>query len=469
MANNKKYTYDNLAEINSNGIDVALFPQIRAAIADRMKEIFGNDIDLSTASADGQYINMEALIFNNMYSLLTYIVNNLNPNSASGKYLDILAGLSNLKRKGPTYSTAQVLVKYIGNSSLAPSTIVAQDRNGVMWTWKNPVDLDNIPSYTFNNGDQMYLTFTCNDLGPVQAYKGTASGLPTDPNFWTDPNFLDVNGSIYLELTTNFLLYQSADAVVGTTNESDQSLRNRRARYIGGNSNTTQQGLETAIYNYSAIDDVYIFNNVTNTKVTLVDGSKILNHDVYVVVKYKQNILSNADLTITRKELANIIYNKLTAGVTTSDGQGSAGDSPTIIGGTINTAAIEFMAGGYTTNVYWKECSAVHPAISITFTELNSGYIEGTSSNYSVSEQAIITALNNFFNSKSISDVVSAAEIQIAMIAGDLKPNGINTFIPTACTINGTSSYSIPLAYLEYDTFTFDYTGANPTLTISHS
>ena len=85
MALNRKYTYDKLGEINGNGLDIALFPQIREAIATRMKEIFGNDIDLSTASADGQYINMESLIFNNMYGLIQYLFNNLNPNTASGK------------------------------------------------------------------------------------------------------------------------------------------------------------------------------------------------------------------------------------------------------------------------------------------------------------------------------------------------------------------------------------------------
>lgn len=459
MANNKKYTYDKLAEVNSNGIDIALFPQIRGAIADRMKEIFGNDIDLSTASADGQYINMESLIFNNMYGLISYLFNNLNPNTASGKYLDVLASLSNVKRKGPSRSTAVVLVKYVGTANnYVPEAIIAQDRNGVEWTWKNPVDTNGFV-YEFNNGDDpVYLTFTCNNLGATEAYKGTADSID-----WNNVNFLNTNGSIYLELTTQFKLYQYENAVLGAMNESDTSLRNRRARYIGGNSQTTQVGLETDLYNYAAVEDVYVFNNATGVRKDLIDNAEVLNHDVYIAIRYKENI----DLPKTRVAIAQIIYNNLTAGVNTSDGLGNGGVNP-IVGGTMTHETIEYVSG-YDTNVYWKECAAVTPTLEIEFETLT-GYIPGTSPTvFSTSEQAIVTTMINYLNNLQIGAKITPAEIQISMMAGDLKPNGTNSFIPTSCEINGdTTPYESPLTYFKYTeaNFEFDYTGVKPKLTI---
>lgn len=454
MANNRKYNYDSLAEVNGNGIDIALFPQIREAIAERMKEIFGNDIDLSTASADGQYINMESLIFNNMYQLLSYLFDNINPNTASGKYLDVLMSLVNIKRKGPTYSTVQVYVKYLSASTMTPQSIIAQDRNGVTWTWKNPVDLSSGTGYqyTFNQGDNpICLTFTCDSLGPVQAYRGTAVGSISDASFWTQANFQDINGSVYLELSNNFLLYEDKDAVIGSFNETDQSLKNRKARYIGGNSTTTQEGLETAIYNYAAVEDVYVFNNVTGVTKKMEDNVNVLNHDVYVVVRYKDNI----DDTNTGNEIAKIIYNKLTPGVNTCDVTTTAPDL--VLGGSVETRGIEFVTG-YRTNIYWKKCVPITVEIKINFTALD-GYIQGQNGDNSDCELAIIAAIENYLNAKPLNSTISVAELQVAMMSGDLKPNGTNTFIPTSGTIDsGVTPYKLPLTYIAIAGVSFDYT-----------
>lgn len=460
MALNKKYTYDELGEVTENGLDIALFPQIREAIATRIKEIFGNDIDLSTASADGQYINMEALIFNNMYKLIQYLYNNLNPNIASGKYLDILSSYRNIQRKGPTKSTAQVLVKYTGaTANYMPQTIEAQDRNGNQWTWTNPRPFNNDDGYQYKfnpNDDPTYLTFTCNQSGPVEAYAGTSNLSLSDPSFWIDPNFSDTNGSIYLELSTKFLLYQTNNAIIGTISESDESLRNRGSNYFGGNSQTTQSALETAIYNYAGVQDVYVVNNNTGQQKTLKDGAVVENHDIYIAIKYKENVnIDNID-----SQIADIIYNKLTPGVITQF------DDTSMVGGEKKEYSIELLSG-YTTNLRWKVCTPVNPTIVINFTTFT-GYIQGDGVNYSNYETAIINALNNYFNNLELDSLINPAMIQIAMMSGDLKTTGTGTFISTSATINGNSvEYQIPLTYLKYNKFVFNYVGNSGTLTIS--
>ena len=127
---NKRYDVSQLGEFGESGFGAASFPEIKDAIARKMMEIYGNDIDISSASADGQYIMMEALIVNNMYRSLENIVRNLNPASASGGYLDILASFSGAFRQQPTYSKAQLYIWNTSANALTPDQIVCVDKNG---------------------------------------------------------------------------------------------------------------------------------------------------------------------------------------------------------------------------------------------------------------------------------------------------------------------------------------------------
>ena len=90
---NNQYDVTQLAVANNNGFSAALFPQIKDAYVRKMQEIYGYDIDVSSASADGQFIMAEALVLNNIYRTLEGIADGLMPASATGKYLDILASL----------------------------------------------------------------------------------------------------------------------------------------------------------------------------------------------------------------------------------------------------------------------------------------------------------------------------------------------------------------------------------------
>ena len=142
MSNN--ITYDQLSKITKDGFSVADYPQIRTAVINRMKEIYGYDIDVSSASADGQFVNMISLIINNAYFVLSTMYNNLNPETAGGKYLDTLCALTNIIRQTKTYSTASIIVKNISTTDQTPEFITCIDKVGVEWTWQNPLDGENL-------------------------------------------------------------------------------------------------------------------------------------------------------------------------------------------------------------------------------------------------------------------------------------------------------------------------------------
>ena len=95
-----KYNFDNLVRMTSAGVEVTSFVQIKNAIIKRYKEIYGNDIDLSDASGDNQLIMMISLLPYNGFNAIYYLNQNIDPASASGKFLDILSGFNNVFRKG---------------------------------------------------------------------------------------------------------------------------------------------------------------------------------------------------------------------------------------------------------------------------------------------------------------------------------------------------------------------------------
>ena len=115
---NNQYDVTQLAKTDNNGFTAALFPQIKDAYVKKMQEIYGYDIDVSSASADGQFVMMESLVLNNIYRTLESIANNMSPAAASGKYLDILASLSGTFRRRETYSTANIYIANSGNGSI---------------------------------------------------------------------------------------------------------------------------------------------------------------------------------------------------------------------------------------------------------------------------------------------------------------------------------------------------------------
>lgn len=320
---NKKYNVSELAEIGTNGFTAASFPQIRDAVASKMKEIYGNDIDLSSASADGQYVNMEALILNNVYRTLESLAKSLNPADASGKYLDILASFSGAFRRQPTNSVAQLYVWNTGAADISPDQIVCMDKSGNEWVWYNPVDYNGQKTVTIpsmlgtptNYVPYGPLEFRCKSFGSV-----SASGDPNPSASWQTiyERSPDVRGGdIYQTIDAgNFQVYQKNAAIAGKDLESDSSLRSRRNLSFGISGATVQNSLIANLLDIEGVDDVWVFNNNTSGNQTMDDGVSVAQHDVYVVV-WKDPSLNLSDATFN-EAVGSAIYDQLTPGVLTT-------------------------------------------------------------------------------------------------------------------------------------------------------
>ena len=456
----KIFTYDQLAELTANGLNVATTNEIITILQNEMKKIYGQDIDLSPASVDAQYLMMESLILNNIYTVLGRIYKNMNPNTATGKYLDILCQLTNIKRKPASQSKVEIYVKNVSGSTQTISSLEVQDKIGYTWNWYGT-------SLSVADGDIIPLTFTCSEYGPISAF---GTGVDVTTVDWDSPTFSQENGSFILITGRAFKIYQEDDAILGNVEESDDALRTRQAMGGYNNSFTTLEGLKSVLYNLEYIEDVYIDSNVTeenpassSDKYYHFDGTVTLPyHNVYIALRYKEGV----DLTNKEPIIVNLILNRITPGVVTQNATGCS-----------NGTAKQVLTEG--ANVYWKKCNPINTTIVLKYNCINGYDYDTTSdtthnqnSDYTEQEKYIKELLTNYLSSVQIkSEVISTNLLQTLMNA-DLKQNGLISMIPQSeVTFGGVAvnSFNAGITYFKYTSFSFAYnhTTGVCTLTIS--
>ncbi|MCI6330185.1 MAG: hypothetical protein MR775_05115 [Erysipelotrichaceae bacterium] len=307
-------------KITQGGIQVASFADIRDTLIKQMKRIYGNDIDVNSANADGQWINSIALIINNMCQVIQYSYDMLDPASATGSFLDILCSYNNISRINETASTAQLYVKNIsGVAQTNVKFISFIDKAGKEWLWKNPginqadgsvISPNNVISWDAE-GDgaiQLLTDVECQELGA-----NIAIGNGTDISK-VDWNSLNEDNSGFINQTVEYgkwKVYQQTDAVVGNVRETDESLRSRRIQSMGNQATTVLSGLEGAILNIEGIKDVWAYDNKSTTDEIMDDGTVVPQHCTYICVRYDEN--AHIDKSI----LGSLIYNKMTPGIPT--------------------------------------------------------------------------------------------------------------------------------------------------------
>ena len=310
-----------LAQVTEGGISCATFPEIKDALARKMQEIYGYDIDLSTASADGQYVMMEALVLNNIYRTLESLINNLSISSASGKYLDILCNLSGVFRRQATYSTASVYIKNTGATDIAPANLSFIDKNGLIWKWTNQENADGSYLTTFTKNEIYLINVVCEDLGPINAIGGNLISFSSEDvnsllNQIFETPIMRQSGDIYNCISeTGILTYQDQNAKIGQTVESDSSLRNRRFLFSNIGAKNSLESIYAQLLSIEGVKDCYIYNATDGAFDTIIndiptgDGCGPLDNSIYPIVYLEEGI------SIPDQTIGEVLYNNLSPGI----------------------------------------------------------------------------------------------------------------------------------------------------------
>ena len=459
-----KYNFDNLVRMTSAGVEVSSFVQIKNAIIKRYKEIYGNDIDLSDASGDNQLIMMISLLLYNGFNAIYYLNQNIDPASASGKFLDILSGLNNVFRKGATYSTAWVYVKYIGRTSdyisVSNTNDVVQkiqcvDTAGHIWTWEEASGLTGFHTKFNNDDDQIYaLKFTCEDLGAIEAEADESLKNLTEIS---DSDLTRKNhGAIYMTIDTNtfpFNVWQAKDAIVGTDEESDESLKKRRLYERGNAGVTVANGMTGSLLNVEGVMEAKLYSNVvrdnnvvTPDQIDANDGTKINFHDLYICLRIKDGITPDS------LSIGKILHEKNTPGIVTTPYNTGIKENEYKLClendyGKLKKETISIYNNILKYNVYWKECKPITPSLQLKFMYNPNVFVEDTQ------KEVIKTAIKNYLFGLTIFDDLNIPNLLSAINQSDVPVNGQNTFFfingvvetkysgNEITSLDGTSSY----------------------------
>ena len=420
----KDFNIGNLCALTSAGLEVAEFVQIRDAVIERYKSVYGSDIDLSTANADGVFVNDICIIINNILQTMKSMYSNLDVNSASGVYLDNLCKLSNVRRKEATKSMTSLLVTNLSanemtfadidnnNAQLARLTFV--DKAGTEWVYDN--------SLTLEGGASTVIDVTCTEDGPVEAPKG-----------WITQTML----------VSELKVQQEYDAIVGETEETDQQLRKRRSQSSGADGVAVLESLVGALLENSGIKDVKIYNNNTiDSQMTAKDGTEIKAHCVYIILRELDTLES---FKIPLQTIGDIIFNKLTPGIKT-------------VAATMTTASASGVAESYEyipqmlgqaiqnfdQFAYWKRAVPIHPTITVK--------IKPTQYFATNEFQDIFDSIKSYTDSIQLSEDINVDELFMTAYESDPYFKGRATFDIASTDVTITSTNN-PDTYYKYTTW----------------
>lgn len=426
-------TYDisNLAKVSADGFTAASFPEIKNAYVEAMRTIYGSDIDVSDASADGQYVMMESLILNNIYRTLESLSDNLSIASASGTYLDVLSQLSGITRRDETYSTVNLIVTNTTDSFQKPDYLFFRDNAGNDWQWLNPVDYTSTTSVVFLTNVATAITATACKLGPIAAPEGTV--------------FETVNLS-----GLQVKMEEGTSATLGQSRETDAELKTRRFRSLGQSGRTVIDSLQANLLNLSGMEDVWVFANNTGTQQTMIDNQEVASHDVYAVTYPQHNV------NVPNAIVGEAIYNALTPGIKTPN-VALNGKSLTIQ-----------VADAIETKLQWKQAPEQADVFHIYLKLTSAGETDnslGSTAQKSQIKNSILTYLNNVRLGQQV-DLQELAQI-IQSVDFKTKKYGNATYNVAGITRNNEEgsettipgAYTLPLARYYYDDVTFSEDG----------
>ena len=387
-------TITDFIRFTNAGVDIASFTQIRDAITTRYKEVYGQDIDLTVTptNADGIFVNDLALMVNNILQSIKTMYANLDVNTASGVYLDNLCRLSNIVRKPATPSNVYITVKNIGNDPITikkssdtdGTTFV--DVSGSEWFYEG----DNI---VLNAGTSQSIQVFSSIAGEVEAVAGS---------------IVQAIGNQYLEVS------QPANANLGNDAETDSELRARRAQSVGATGATVLEALAGALLSITAIRDVKIYNNNTNSNMTALDGTVIGPHSIYVIVRREDGIIV-PDLTIGQ-----LISDMLTPGIGTTEPAVATKKSYNVGRASQYLSLVDEV-------FHWKECVPVTAGtITITLSKF---------ANYSNETAALIQQrVIEYFDALPIGQAPNQNDALFTAMTADPTFNGLPTYSVTSIT-----------------------------------
>ena len=260
--------------IDSAGIHVPEYEDIKGRLLDRFRQIFGEDLYLGEDTQDYQMIAEFADCLDDVYSLIVEAYNSRNPDYATGTALDMIIPLNGLRRITATYSTVLLTLGGVAGAVIPAGSLV-QDAANYQWAIGSDA--------TIGSDGTVAVMATCTQAGSVSAPANSITQIMSPTYGWVS--------------VTN-----ESDATAGQDTESDALLRDRRVKSVANTGVSIMESIYGTVRALSGVTKERLYqNNGSET-----DANGIPGHSICMCV-----------LGGDANEIGKAIFNKKAPGVGT--------------------------------------------------------------------------------------------------------------------------------------------------------
>lgn len=261
--------------ITETGVIVPDTENILSELQSMMREIFGQDMDLSPETPQGRLLEMWCRNREFCIQICALVSNMLNLNKASGFVLDDLGALFLMERKPASYTTVAVMLGGVAGT-IIPANTRLKTTDGYIFVNDNP--------YIIGEDGTVRAEYHATEVGQIPCVAETLNVI------------LDsVNG---LETAIN----PSGPISLGQDLESDNEFRLRIKGGLNVNSIAILSAIKSNLEGITGVIGSYCYDNYTDQDV-VVDGLTVGPHSLLAVV-------DGGDAS----EVAKVLYSKKTLG-----------------------------------------------------------------------------------------------------------------------------------------------------------
>ena len=245
-------TLTDLVYIDATGFHYADYPTFLDWLQGQYKSIYGEDVNLSADTQDGQWIAVNARAYFDCAALAASVYNSFSPATAKGVGLASVVKINGLKKQSSSYSTVDLTI--IGQVGTSIDNGVAQDSLSQKW---------NLPALVIIPiSGSIIVTATAQETGAVAALPNTVQKIYTPTLGWQSVN--------------NVLA-----ATIGAPVEQDDALRLRQASSVSIPSLSVFEGTKGAVKNVTGVIRAEGYENDKGT----VDVNGLPAHSISLVVE----------------------------------------------------------------------------------------------------------------------------------------------------------------------------------------
>lgn len=262
-----------MATLTKEGIKIERLDSIVSTLENGLRQIYGQNIDLSPNTPDGQVVGLLAQIRMDFEELAENVYRQLDPDVATGAWLEQRVAYAGLMRRGANYSYLRSVALTGEPNTRLYSGIVVSDTHKVRWVLASDVTLD-------SNGSAR-ADFRSEQLGAFNLAKNT---------------------NLTIETITLGLISATTqeDAEVGIEEETDIQLRERFLFSRIKNAQNSAEAINAKIAALPDVKQVRVLENNTGQR----DSFGVEPHSINVIVNGGDS-----------NSIADVIYQNKGAGV----------------------------------------------------------------------------------------------------------------------------------------------------------